>query len=164
MVALHGHLYGFRRFSCGRLHASDESGPQRSCREHDLTRTLFTHGAATPAESLEIAITFGEAGAIVRLNGRLNIESSPLLRDRILCLLRDLSVKTVIVDLRTVSYIDSSGIATLIEALKFARHRGVAFHLKGLEGRLLHLFEVTGVLSLFELNGNASTAPVREAS
>ena len=130
----------------------------------DLKKTLFTHGAGAPAESLEIAIIFGEEGAIVRLNGRLNIESSPLLRDRLLCLLRDLSVKTVIVDLMKVSYIDSSGIATLIEALKFARHRRVALRLNGLEGRLLHLFEVTGVLSLFALNGNASTASAREAS
>ena len=164
MVALHGHVWGFRGISCGRLHASYESGPQRRCRGQDLKRTLFTHGAVTPAESVEIAITFGEEGAIVRLKGRLNIESSPLLRDRLLCLLRDLSVKTVIVDLMKVSYIDSSGIATLIEALKVARHRGVALRLEGLEGRLLHLFEVTGVLSLFELNRNASTASAPEVS
>lgn len=163
MIALHGHVCGFGQISCGRLHAPHQSGPQRS-RGQNLKKTLFTHGAGAPAESLEIAIIFGAEGAIVRLNGRLNIESSPLLRDRLLCLLRDLSVKNVIVDLMKVSYIDSSGIATLIEALKFARHRGVALHLRGLEGRLLHLFEVTGVLSLFELNGNASTASAREAS
>jgi anti-sigma B factor antagonist len=101
---------------------------------------------------------------MVRLNGRLNIESSPLLRDRLLCLLRDLSVKTVIIDLMRVSYIDSSGVATLIEALKFARHRRVAFHLKGLEGRLFHLFEVTGLLALFEISSAASTASVSEVS
>ena len=98
----------------------------------------------------------------MRLNGRLNIESSPLLRDRLLCLLRDLSVKTVIIDLMKVSYIDSSGVATLIEALKVARHGHDALHLRGLEGRLRHLFEVTGLLGLFEVNGAPTPVSVAE--
>jgi anti-sigma B factor antagonist len=98
------------------------------------------------------------------LNGRVNIESSPRLRDRLLALLQDHSAKTVIIDLSKVPYIDSSGVATLIEALKFARVDRVALQLKGLEGRLLHLFEVTGVLALFEMNGAASTASASEVS
>jgi anti-sigma B factor antagonist len=100
----------------------------------------------------------------VRLNGRVNIESSPELRDRLLEILKDRTAKTVIIDLTKVSYIDSSGVATLIEALKFARLHRVALHLKGLEGRLLHLFEVTGVLALFEMNGAASPASASEVS
>ena len=36
------------------------------------------------------------------------------------------------------------------EALKVARHGNVALHLMGLRGRLKNLFELTGVLSLFE--------------
>ena len=100
----------------------------------------------------------------MRLNGRLNIESSPLLRDRLLCLLRDSSVKTVIIDLAKVSYIDSSGIATLIESLKVARHRRVALQLKGLEGRFLHLLEVTGILALFEMNGAANPPTISKVS
>ena len=100
----------------------------------------------------------------MRLNGRLDIESSPLLRDRLLCLLRDLSVKTVIIDVMKVSYIDSSGVATLIEALKVARHGNGALRLRGLEGRLLHLFEVTGLLDLFEMNGATTPRSISEVS
>lgn len=100
----------------------------------------------------------------MRLNGRLDIDSSLQLRDRLLAILKDRSATTVIIDLMQVSYIDSSGIATLIEALKVARHCRVELHLKGLEGRLLHLFEVTGVVALFEANGAASSASVSEVS
>ncbi|HWC16710.1 MAG TPA: STAS domain-containing protein [Terriglobales bacterium] len=124
--------------------------------------TLFTHSAGIHSEGVEITITYGDEGVTLSLKGRLNIESSPLLRDRLLALLRDLPVKKVIIDLRKISYIDSSGVATLIEALKIARHRSVRFHLKGLEGRLLHLFEVTGLVALFDINGPASPASVSE--
>jgi anti-sigma B factor antagonist len=130
-----------------------------------LKRIRFKHGAVAPTESLEITAAHGEhGGAILRLNGRLNIESSPRLRDQLLALLQDRSAKAVIINLTKVSYIDSSGVATLIEALKFARVGRVALHLQGLEGRLLHLFEVTGVLALFEMNGVASTASASEVS
>jgi len=56
----------------------------------------------------------------------------------------------ITVDLAGVSYIETSGIATLIEALKIARHRQMTFCLQGLAGSVLRLFEVTGVLALFE--------------
>ena len=53
-------------------------------------------------------------------------------------------------DLAGVPYIETSGIATLIEALRIARHRQIGFCLQGLGGSVLRLFEVTGVLALFE--------------
>lgn len=106
----------------------------------------------------------GDESLIVRLNGRLNIESSPVLRDQLLCLLRDLSVKIVIIDLMNISYIDSSGVATLIEALKVARHRRIRLQLNGMKDRLLHLFEVTGLVALFETNRNAIQQSVSQVS
>ena len=132
---------------------------------HDLTkRTLFTQDTGTRAESIEITMTRGEEDVMVRLNGRLNIESSPLLRDRLLCCLRDPSVKTMTIDLTNVSYIDSSGVATLIEALKFARHRSIRLQLNGAKDRLLHLLEVTGLAALFETNSNPTSGSVSQVS
>jgi len=106
----------------------------------------------------------GEQGKIVNLNGRVNFDSSPALRDRLLAMLQGVSPQSVVVDLTKVSYIDSSGIATLIEGLKIARNRQTRFCLKGLEGRLLHLFEVTGVLALFESHGCRSASPEPKVS
>ena len=87
----------------------------------------------------------------VHVSGRINVDSSPDLRD---CLLAILSAeplpRAITVDLAGVPYIETSGIATLIEALKIARHRQMTFCLLGLAGPVLRLFEVTGVLDLFE--------------
>lgn len=122
----------------------------RSAQEDYLKNALFTYGTATQTEGLEITVDHDEKGNIVHLNGRVSFESSPALRDSLLAMLRGPSPEAVVVDLTKVSYFDSSGIATLIEALKIARNCKTSLCLKGLEGRLLHLFEVTGVSALFE--------------
>jgi anti-sigma B factor antagonist len=103
-------------------------------------------------------------GIVVRLRGHVGIDSSPELRDRLLGILRGQSAKAVIVDLTSVPYVDSSGIATLIEGLKIARNLNIMFCLRGLQGRLLHLFQVTGVFNLFETKGRISaSSPPKES-
>lgn len=112
------------------------------------------------ATGLEIAVDEGEVGTLVRLRGRIGIESSPAFRDQLLAEIQGQSPKAVVVDLTEVSYIDASGVATLVEGLKIARGRQNTLCLKGLQGRALRLFEVTGLLHLFETNGcrSASTS------
>ena len=115
-------------------------------------------------EGFVIAIDHGEETSIVRLRGRLNIDSSPVLRDQLLAMLQAQSPQALTVDFSDVSYVDSSGVATLIEALKIARQRQTTLCLQGLQGRLLHLFEVTGMSSLFEKNGCGSASSVSQVS
>jgi anti-anti-sigma factor len=89
--------------------------------------------------------------AIIRLNGRIDVDSSPNVRDCLLEILSDKQpVHTVTVDLSDVNHIEASGIATLVEALKIAGPRQIRVHLQGLQGSVLRLFEVTGLLPLFE--------------
>jgi anti-anti-sigma factor len=106
---------------------------------------------STSTRHLAIAVDRTGMDAIVRLNGRIEVDSSPDLRD---CLLAILSgkqlVHAVTVDLSDVNHIEASGIATLVEALKIAGPRRTRLHLKGLHGSVLRLFEVTGLLPLFE--------------
>jgi anti-sigma B factor antagonist len=111
------------------------------------------HAIIDATGSLDITPGQGGASTIVRLNGRVDIDSSPDLRDQLLELLLGQSSGAITVDLSEVPYMDTSGIATLIEALKIARHHKKSFCLQGLTGSVLHLFEVTGVLALFEASG-----------
>jgi anti-sigma B factor antagonist len=107
--------------------------------------------AITSEGGFGITVLQKDDEVIVRLNGRTTVNSSPALRDRLLEVLSNKpSPRVVTVDLSEVSYIEASGIATLIEALKVARHRHMTFCLRGLRGSVLRLFEVTGVLALFE--------------
>jgi anti-sigma B factor antagonist len=89
------------------------------------------------------------------LYGCIDIDSSPAVRDRLLALLQAPSPRIVSFDLSAVTHIDSSGVATLIEALKIARGCQTELRLQGLQDRLLRLFAITGILSLF--NGSSQT-------
>ena len=111
------------------------------------------------SDTLEITVDNSDEGALVRLRGRLGIDSSPDLRERLLAMLEGQTLKAVNVDLTEVSYIDASGIATLLEAFKIARNRETRLCLKGLQNRVVRLFEVTGLLALFEANGCKPDAP-----
>jgi anti-sigma B factor antagonist len=87
---------------------------------------------------------------IVRLNGRIDVDSSPDIRDCLLAILSGKpSVHEVTVDLSDVNHIEASGIATLVETLKIAGPRQIRFRLQGLHGSVLRLLEVTGLLPLF---------------
>ncbi len=119
-----------------------------------MTRELVSEG-----DSLDITVEHGEERALVRLHGRLGIDSSPNLRDRLLAILQAQPPKIIMVDLTEVSYIDASGVATLIEALKVARNCHATLCLKGLQGRMARLFEVMGLLSVFEAAGCKEASP-----
>jgi len=106
---------------------------------------------------LKITVSHDQDGAIVSLNGRLTIESSPSLRDRLLTTLHDGQLQSLTINLVDVPYIDCSGIATLIEALKIARTRNTKLQLSGLQDRVHYLLEVTGLLPFFRHSRDESS-------
>jgi len=55
------------------------------------------------------------------------------------------------VDLSSVTYIDSSGLATLLEAARNARRQNTRLMLKGVQGQTCHLLEITRMGQLFEI-------------
>lgn len=107
-------------------------------------------------DNLQISIERNREAAAMHLRGRIDMESSPHFRDQLLALLRRQPAPgTIAIDLSAIDYMDTSGIATLVEALKIARIGRIAFHLEGLQGRLLHLFQSTGIGTLFDTYGYA---------
>jgi anti-sigma B factor antagonist len=113
-----------------------------------------TRVAMTSSSNFEITVDQIGKDAKVSLSGRINVDSSPDLRDSLRAILSTEPLpRTVTVDLASVSYVEASGIATLIEALRIARHHQIGFCLQGVGGSVLRLFEVTGVLALFDAGG-----------
>ena len=106
---------------------------------------------------LAIDLTQSGTEAFLSLSGRVTIDSSPDLRIQLLALLHHESPEKVTVNMEEVPYLDCSGIATFIEALKIARHRNKTLVLKGLQGPISHLLEVTGLLSFFQTSGDVGT-------
>ena len=58
--------------------------------------------------------------------------------------------RSLTVDLYNVDYIDTSGLAVLVEILKAARDQGKTFYLSRLRERPRYLFETSHLLHLFE--------------
>ena len=121
--------------------------------------TALDGASATGSESLGISVEHGVDRTFVRLNGHLGIDTSPDLRDRLLAMLQGQRPKTIVVDVTDVAYIDASGVATLLEALKIARSRQSTLCLKGLQGRMARLFDVMGLLAVFETAGCKDAPP-----
>lgn len=111
---------------------------------------------STTSRELSISVFDCEGGALIRLNGRISIGSSPGLRNRLLQILDRESLSTLTIDLTAVTYIDLSGVATLVEALKISRRRKSLLQLRGLRDRPRYLLEVTGLIGLFETNGRVN--------
>ena len=128
------------------------------CGHSTAERVLTLLADKTRIEKPGIDIVDTENGALARLNGRIDIDSSPVVRDRLFAVLQSRDLQILSIDLSAVTHIDSSGVATLIEALKIARGRGTKLRLQGLHDRLHRLFDSTGMLSLF--NGNAVYEPL----
>jgi anti-sigma B factor antagonist len=86
---------------------------------------------------------------IVDLTGDVDLGTSPDLRRALFDSLKE--APKLAVNLQALRYIDSSGIATLIEALKNAQRLGKEFVLFGLNPGVLDVFRLTHVNRIFRI-------------
>jgi anti-sigma B factor antagonist len=112
--------------------------------------------AETSTDNVTTNLLVSRDGDLASLCGRIDIDSSPAIRDQLLALLNAPHPRGLIIDFSSVIHIDSSGVATLVETLKTALAHKTEIKLQGLPTRLLRLFEVTGILALF--NGDSDSA------
>ena len=89
-------------------------------------------------------------GCRVSISGRLTIDSSPDLRTLLLQRLQSSSCQSLTVDFCEVEYMDTSGLAILVEILKVARIQGKTFQLGGLRERPRYVLESSRLLHLFD--------------
>jgi len=64
---------------------------------------------------------------------------------------------TVEIDMSAITYMDTSGLATLLEALRHAHEQGKTMALRGIQDQPRYLFEVTELDHLFEANGKTNS-------
>ncbi|MBN2097400.1 MAG: STAS domain-containing protein [Candidatus Omnitrophica bacterium] len=87
---------------------------------------------------------------IVELSGEIDINTSPLVRKTFDQLIKQQEQK-VLLNFSQVSYIDSSGLATLVEMLKRLRRFGGNLRLCNLSEKVKGLFEITKLDKLFQI-------------
>jgi len=101
--------------------------------------------------------TVGEA-IIIDITGDIDLSSSPDLRKILLRELKEKRTPRVIVNLVAVRYIDSSGVASLVEGLKASRDTGVRFALIGLSKGAREVLQLSRLIKIFEIHDNEEQA------
>jgi anti-sigma B factor antagonist len=100
---------------------------------------------------MEYSVTEQEGAVVAAFRGDVDLEHSPKAREVLLdCVKRG---SKVLVDLSGVSYIDSSGVASLVEAFQRARKSGVTFALVSVNAparRVLELARLDRVFTIHE--------------
>ena len=89
-------------------------------------------------------------GSLIRVTGEVDLYSSPELRKAILKAVKEVRGDLAI-DLEGVTYIDSSGIATLVEGLRSAREHGTGLALVAPSRAVMQVLELARLDSVFEV-------------
>jgi anti-sigma B factor antagonist len=104
--------------------------------------------------SYEISTVNG--AAVVALNGDVDLQTSPLVRQK---LLESLEGNTrVVVDLSAVNYIDSSGVASLVEAFQLSRKKGASFSLASVSSAAMRVLSLARLDKVFTIHPSVEAA------
>ena len=100
---------------------------------------------------MQISIRRVDNTAIVDVSGDIDLASSPEVRKALLHEVRDNRRPRVVMNLREVRYIDSSGVASLVEGLIASRDIGSRFILVGLSGPAREVLQLSRLVKVFEI-------------
>ncbi|MEO1009234.1 MAG: STAS domain-containing protein [Planctomycetota bacterium] len=107
-----------------------------------------------------ISISSPRSGAVVvSPQGEVDLVRSPQLQTSLQDAMGKLSKGgSLIVDLSGVTYMDSSGVATLVQGLQLSRKKGVDLTLCALQDRVRSIFEIARLDTVFRMTGSLDEA------
>ena len=101
---------------------------------------------------LKIAARRNGETSILDLSGEITLFNSPEIRKALIAELREKRVPYLLLNMTQVPYIDSSGVASLVEGLKISRDLNSRFALYGLSKSAKTVLELTHLLRVFEVH------------
>ena len=93
---------------------------------------------------------------VVSVQGRITVNNANEMRLTLADALRS-QPKELMVDLSSVAYMDTSGLATLMEAMRIARHQNTRLVLGGVQSQPRYLLKITDLDHIFEIEEMASS-------
>jgi len=90
--------------------------------------------------------------------GDIDLANSPELRNALLRELRELRMPRVVLNLQAVRYMDSSGVASLVEGLRASRDVGSRLVLCGLNNKVTDVLRISRLGTIFEVCDNEEQA------
>ena len=95
--------------------------------------------------------------SVLEVGGEIDVATAPRLREQLIALVNDQHYR-IVVNLDAVDFIDSTGLGVLIGALKRVRTHDGDLALVCTEPRILKVFEITGLLTVFAVHESVDAA------
>ena len=100
-------------------------------------------------EHMKIEVREGDDGPTVALAGELDLASAPVLREAAEPPIDE--GRPIVIDLRELTFIDSTGLGVLVGALKLARAAGGDVSLRNPSRSTHKILEIAGLTELFKV-------------
>ena len=146
------------RWSAGtRTAGSPRSGRGTGCRSCTASRVCLN--AREGGDPMDVRVTSRDVGprTVVEVDGEIDVSSADALRDQLAELLeRDRT--DLVIDLRAVRFMDSTGLGVLVGTLKKVRLAGGQLQLVIDSERLLKVFRITALLQVFTVHDTVEAA------
>ncbi|WHY86143.1 anti-sigma factor antagonist [Neobacillus novalis] len=95
-----------------------------------------------------------DEGILVLVGGEIDAFTAPKLREEILPLAEGEN-KSIIVNLKDVSYLDSTGLGVFVGLFKQLKQNDGELRLIELSDRLVRLFEITGLSNIMDISAHS---------
>jgi anti-sigma B factor antagonist len=108
---------------------------------------------------VELSVSRQSVGGypVVAVSGEVDVYSAPALKESLTELFES-GVHTVVVDLSDVAFLDSTGLGALVEARTATSDAGGSLSLVCSQERILKLFTITGLDSVFSIHSSVDEA------
>jgi anti-sigma B factor antagonist len=113
---------------------------------------------------MAISIRQNNSTTIVDVVGDITLHNTPEVRKVLLNLLKEKRASRVVMNLTSVKYIDSAGVASLVEGLKMSREMKSGFALFGLSRTAREVLELTRLIKVFEVYNTEEEALLGSAA
>jgi anti-sigma B factor antagonist len=100
---------------------------------------------------VQISTRHSGNATILEVSGDIDLANSPAMRKALLQELRENRTPRVVMNMKAVRYIDSSGIASLVEGLKASRDMGSRLILFGLSTSAREVLQLSRLVKIFEI-------------
>jgi anti-sigma B factor antagonist len=107
---------------------------------------------------VQIVARLATGGTILDITGDIDLAHSPAMRKALLQEIKEKKTPKVFLNLEKVRYIDSSGIASLVEGLKASRDQGSRLILYVLSKTVREVMELSRLQKIFEIHDSEAQA------
>jgi len=136
---------------------SQVAAGKRGLREQPAVLSLLCYRKMN-ATALKLTTRISDDVTAVDLSGRLTLGSGPAALRGLLQEITAGGGRKIVLNLKDVSFIDSSGLGELVSSHVNAKHNGVSLKMVGVPKRVQEMFELTGVYRILDIHDNEPDA------